>query len=115
MRWQARRHSTCVTTNCARATALHLRRTDAKYGEYTDRGHELWDTKLTFQKSYLARLSYVHRNPVRHRLVPVANQYPWCSASWFERVARPAEVKMIYSFKTDKINVYDAYDVAAEW
>jgi len=74
-----------------------------------------WDTRLTFEKSYLARLNYVHQNPVKHGLVAVANQYPWCSAGWFERVARPAQVKTIYAFKTDKLNVYDEYDTAKEW
>ena len=43
-----------------------------------------WETELTFEKSYFARLNYVHQNPVKHGLVPVANQYPWCSAAWFE-------------------------------
>src|SRR5262252_2160332 len=52
-----------------------------------------WDTKLTYERSYLARLNYVHQNPVKHGLVPVANQYEWCSAGWFERVARPAMVR----------------------
>jgi len=42
--------------------------------------HNFWETRLTYEKSYLARLNYVHQNPVRHGLVPVANQYPWCSA-----------------------------------
>ena len=51
-----------------------------------------WDTKLTFKQSYLARLAYVHRNPVKHGIVPVANQYPWCSARWFERISSPASV-----------------------
>src|SRR5690242_12566994 len=58
-----------------------------------------WETRLTFQRSYLARLNYVHQNPVKHGLVPVANQYPWCSARWFERVASSAQVKSIYRFK----------------
>jgi putative transposase len=44
-------------------------------------GHKVWfnfwDTKLTIQHSYLARLNYVHQNAVKHKLVPVANQYPW--------------------------------------
>ena len=57
-----------------------------------------WDTQLTFQNSYLARLNYVHQNPVRHGLVPVANQYRWCSAAWFERSATSARVKTIYGF-----------------
>ena len=54
-----------------------------------------WETRLTHHKSYLARLNYVHQNPVKHGLVPVANLYPWCSARWFERSASPAVIKSI--------------------
>jgi putative transposase len=68
-----------------------------------------WDTKLTLQHSYLARLNYVHQNAVKHKLVPVANQYPWCSAAWFERVASPAQVKSIYDFKIDRVKVDDDF------
>jgi len=67
------------------------------------------DTRLTYQYSYLARLNYVHQNAVKHGLVRVANQYPWCSAAWFERVASPAQVKTIYSFKTDQVKVEDDF------
>ncbi len=67
------------------------------------------DTKLTHQHSYLARLNYVHQNAVKHGLVPVANQYPWCSAAWFERVASPAQVQTIYRFKIDRLSVEDDY------
>jgi len=68
-----------------------------------------WDTKLTYETSYLARLNYVHQNPVKHGLVRVANQYPWCSAAWFERTVSPAMVKTIYSFKTDRLKIDDYY------
>jgi putative transposase len=71
--------------------------------------YNFWDTKLTYEHSYLARLSYVHQNAVKHGLVRVANQYPWCSAAWFERTASPAAVKTIYSFKTDKLKIRDDY------
>lgn len=37
--------------------------------------YQFWDTKITYQKSYLVRLNYVMQNPVRHKLVPMANQY----------------------------------------
>ncbi len=67
------------------------------------------ETKLTIQLSYLARLNCVHQNAVKHGLVPVANQYPWCSAAWFERVASPAQVKTIYSFKIDRVKVMDDF------
>ena len=57
----------------------------------------------------LARLNYVHQNAVKHKLVTVANQYPWCSAAWFERVATPAQVKTIYEFKIDRVKVEDDF------
>jgi putative transposase len=74
-----------------------------------------WDTRLTHQRSYLARLNYVHQNAVKHGLVPLACQYPWCSAAWFERTAPPAIVKVIHRFKTDKISVADDYLPDADW
>ncbi|MDB6040553.1 MAG: hypothetical protein JWM99_4394 [Verrucomicrobiales bacterium] len=74
-----------------------------------------FETKLTYPRSYLARLNYTHQNPVRHKLVAVANQYPWCSAAWFERTASPAQVKTIYRFKTEQMQVPDEFDPAPEW
>jgi putative transposase len=71
--------------------------------------YNFWDTRLTNQYSYLARLHYVHANPVNHGLVAVANQYLWCSAAWFERTASAAQVKTVYSFKIDRVNVYDDF------
>ena len=71
--------------------------------------HNFWDTRLTYERAYLARLNYVHQNAVHHHLVDIANQYRWCSAAWFERTCSPATVKTIYSCKSDRINVLDDY------
>jgi putative transposase len=71
--------------------------------------YNFWDTRLTHQYSYLARLRYVHQIPVKHGLVLVANQHRWCSAAWFERVASPAQVKTIYTFKIDQLKVEDDF------
>jgi putative transposase len=53
-------------------TACHVNRLDQR----TDRN--VWfnygETRLTYEKSYLARLSYVHRNAVKHRLVSTPGQ-----------------------------------------
>jgi hypothetical protein len=38
-----------------------------------------------------------------------------CSARWFERTARPAQVKTIYSFKADLIKVPDGFEVSPDW
>jgi putative transposase len=36
---------------------------------------QYWESKITFHRSYLARLNYVHQNPVRHKLVRRASMY----------------------------------------
>jgi putative transposase len=71
--------------------------------------HSFWDTQLTHHISYLARLNYVHHNPVKHGLVPLASHYSWGSAGWFERTASPSMVRAIYRFQTDRVNVADDY------
>jgi len=80
-----------------------------------ERGRKVWhnfrETHLTFEKSYWARLNYVHQNAVKHGVVLVANQYRWCSAGWFERTATRAQVKTVYGFKTDQVKVEDEFEV----
>ena len=93
-------------------TAKWVNRLDGAPGRQV--WHNFRETRLTYEKSYLARLNYTHQNAVKHGLVPLANLYPWCSAPWFERTATPAQVKTIYSFKMDRLQVGDDYDVANE-
>jgi putative transposase len=73
----------------------------------TASGRQVWhnfrETRLTHQRSYLARLNYAHHNAVHHRLVPVAAQWRWCSAAAFERAVTPAWAKTIASFRYDDI------------
>ncbi len=82
-------------------------------------GRQVWhnfrETQLTFESSYLARLNYVHQNPVKHGLVAQAALYPWCSAAWFERAASPAQVKTIYNFDVNKPRVYDEFEPSPDW
>jgi len=94
-------------------SAAWVNRLDNSHGRQV--WHNFWDTRLSFQRSYLARLNYVHQNPVKHGLVPVANQYPWCSARWFERTASAAKVKSIYRFKIEGVQVADDFDLARDW
>jgi putative transposase len=42
---------------------------------------QYWDTLLTHQRSYYARLQYAAYNAVHHGLVRDAADYPWCSAA----------------------------------
>lgn len=70
---------------------------------------QYWDTRITFEKSYLARLNYIMQNPVKHKLVKDSNDYPWCSIHWFSTNASEPRKKSIFSFKTDTIQVADDY------
>ena len=59
----------------------HLHSVSARELNKWDRapGRKVWhnyrETELTFERSYLARLHYVHQNPVRHGLVRKACDY----------------------------------------
>ena len=88
-------------------TAIALNRHDSAPGRQV--WHNYWDSRLTHEGSYLARLNYVHQNPVKHGLAAVASQYRYCSAAWFERMATAAQIKTIYGFKTDRVNVGDDF------
>ena len=76
-------------------------------------GRKVWfqyrDTCITNEKSYFARLHYVHANPVKHRVVAVAESYPWCSMGWFLREAEVGFRRTVLSFKWDRISIEDDF------
>ena len=72
---------------------------------------QYWDTELTYQKAIAARLSYVHANAVKHRLVARAEDYPWCSAGWFRQRAPRSLCSTIMSFPCDRLAIPDDYPV----
>ncbi len=71
--------------------------------------YQYWDTQLTFENSYLARLNYVMNNPVKHQIVAQAKDYRWCSASSFSQNAQPDYYKVVSSFKTDTVKILDDF------
>ena len=71
---------------------------------------QYWDTCLTYEKSYLARLHYVHSNPEKHRLTADARNYRWCSMNWFMRNADNSFRRTVTSFKIDRLNIRDDFD-----
>jgi len=70
---------------------------------------QYWDTCLTYEKSYYARLNYVHNNPVKHGIVTVAEQYPFCSAGWFWAQAEPQFRRKVESFRYERVRIPDDY------
>jgi putative transposase len=76
-------------------------------------GRRIWfnyrQTLLTYERSYLARLHYVHANAVKHGLAKDPCDYPWCSARWFTMHADPAFRDTVLSFPIDRVNVPDDF------
>lgn len=70
---------------------------------------QYWDSLITYERSYLARLAYVHSNPVKHGLVRKATDYPWCSAAWFVERAPGSFVETLRRIKTDRVQVQDDF------
>jgi putative transposase len=88
-------------------TAIEVNRLDVT------KGRQVWfqyrDTCLTYEKSWLARLNYVHNNAVHHGLVKFAENYPYCSAGWFQQKANPTFVRKVRSFRTDRLKIEDDF------
>lgn len=71
--------------------------------------YQFWDTQLTYENSYLARLNYVMQNPVKHGMVANAWDYTWCSMKWFLDNSATSRVKTITGFKIDSVQVLDDF------
>ena len=93
--------------------AIHSTTARAVNREDGTPGRRVWfqyrDTCLTSEKSYLARLHYVHVNPVKHGVSPTAENYRWCSMSWFVREADPGFRRTVLSFPIDRLEVWDDF------
>ncbi len=90
-------------------TAIEVNKWDGTPGRRV--WFEFWETLITFPRAYFARLNYVHQNAIRHGLVRLASQYPWCSAGWFEREATRSFFQTVSGFQTDKVTVPDDFEV----
>lgn len=88
-------------------TAGHINKADGAPGRKV--WFEYWDTCLTFENSYYARLNYVHNNPVKHGLVEIASLYPFCSAGWFEAHAEDGLIKKLRSYGHENVKVKDDF------
>jgi putative transposase len=67
------------------------------------------ESRITYQTSYLARLNYIHQNPVKHGLVQTADQYPWSSYRWFATHAPTGFVESVGRFSIDGLKTWDDF------
>jgi putative transposase len=88
-------------------TSKHLNKMDGQPGRKV--WFQYWDSRISLERSYFARLNYVHNNPVHHGLADKAENYPWCSAAWFGRNAPASFVATVKSSKADRLRVPDDF------
>ena len=91
-------------------SAVELNKLDKTLGRKI--WHNYWDTCITHETSYYARLHYVHLNPVKHRLVDVkrAEDYPFCSYRWFLEKADDDFRDVVMNQPIDRVDVFDEFD-----
>lgn len=96
-----------LTTSLHRRTAIELNRRHGTPGRTV--WYRSWPSRITFERSYLARLAYVHFNAVRHGLVNDPAAYRWSSARWFEDHAPRPFYESVVSMRIDRVHVADDF------
>jgi len=89
-------------------TTVMLNKLDGETGRQI--WHNYWDTCITHETSYYARLNYVHLNPVKHGLVENTEDYPFCSYRWFLEKADNDFQEAIKNQPIGRVNIFDEFD-----
>jgi len=71
--------------------------------------YNYWDTCITHGGLYLARLHYVHVNPVKHGLVDCPEDYSFCSYDWFMRNSEKSFRDSVLQQPMELINIRDDF------
>jgi putative transposase len=89
-------------------TAIELNKMDKTPGRKV--WYNYWDTCITHETSYYARLHYVHINPVKHGLVENAEDYPFCGYRWFLNKADESFRDIVMNQPIDRVDIFDEFD-----
>ncbi len=89
-------------------TTVLLNKLDGETGRQV--WHNYWDTCITHETSYHARLNYIHLNPVKHGMVENPEDYPFCSYRWFLGKADDDFREMAKKQPIDRVNIFDDFD-----
>ena len=88
-------------------TAIEINRWDNTLGRQV--WFNYWDSCLTYERSYLARLHYIHMNPVKHGLVNNAINYPFCSYRWFIEQSDKTLKEQVFAQPIDRVKIFDDF------
>ena len=68
-----------------------------------------WDTCISYEGSYFARLNYIHFNPIKHGHVSNPEEWKFSSHNEFHKSNCAQALKIEKDFPFDKIKVYDDF------
>jgi putative transposase len=98
-----------IVQNIHKFTALRLKKYNPSLENVGKIWFNYWDTCITYEKSYFARINYIWFNPVKHGYVDDALK--WRFGSYYSRMKQneifAKEIKRKYPF--DRINVMDDF------
>lgn len=89
-------------------TAVVLNKWDKASGRRV--WYNYWDTCITHETSYYARLHYVHINPVKHGLVQNAEDYPFGSYRWFLDKVDKSFQDRVLNQPINRVDIFDDFD-----
>lgn len=92
-----------------RFTALFIKKNNPAAVSLPKIFSNYWDTCITFENSYYARLNYIFYNPVKHGYVENAEEYPWGSLYFRCRNDRVYIERLMKGFPFDEVRIEDDY------
>ena len=90
-------------------TALWVKKNIASLNTQGRIWYNYWDTCISYEKSYYARLNYIWHNPVKHDYVENASD--WKFGSYYYRLENEREMlaEIEKKYPCDKVNVFDDF------
>ncbi len=88
-----------------RFTALFIKKTNADAKALPRIFQNYWDTCITYEKSYYARLNYLYFNPVKHGYVSDPEKYPWGSCYYRMCTERACLSRLLRDYPFDRVEV----------
>jgi putative transposase len=98
-----------LIAECHKFTALFIKKHDPNTQEFKHIFSNYWDTCITHERSYFARLNYIYQNPAKHGYVQDAKDYQWGSYADRVRMQREYIERLISDFPCDRVHVEDEY------
>src|SRR3989337_317891 len=92
-----------------RFTALFIKKNKPEAASLPRIFNNYWDTCISYERSYYARLNYIYYNPVKHGYTQKAEDYEWGSFYIRCRDNRAYIERLQIEFPFDEVDIGDNY------